>query len=570
MAESLLVVAGLGAIAFIVGKLAKRVIPEIVIFLALGVLIGPEGPVQLINERNIRSLELLTQIALGAIIFLIGDRLRLDQLRGMRRQLGPVNVAQLCLTAGLVYVATQLAGADARVSILLAIIAAETGVLTVTATVAEQRARGRVSDLLLTSVGITNVVVAAAFGLVFPFLLSGSGEATGVATVLVFARLVLASSVIGLLAGWVLARAARTIEASGELLLLLLIVLTAVVGLDIAIQGSVILSTLVSGLYLANTAPWIADRLFAAVRILEAPIYLVFFVVAGASVHVDELAGLGMVGGAYLVARLVGKVLGATIGGVLADRSGGAALGSSLGLGLLPHAGMAIAIVATVVEQAPGMGAAVSPVVLGSIVIFELSGPFFIRRAIRGAAEAGQAPRETMERAVASPVHTGITRVLIPVGSIDVLMPRVGFLLDLVGNLGAELVAVHISRPGSGLGEHEEPEVLALVRRLSQERNIPCTTVHRVAERIAPVLVGIAREENVSLIVMGQPVRTSVLEPAHWGRVAQRVLRDSEVPVLVYPVDPTEPARAPAPYLRRAQRAEAADAEAGNVPTDED
>ena len=83
MDYSLLIIATLGAVAILVGHLFKRFVPEIVVFLALGVAIGPEG-ISLINEDNVKSLELLTQVALGAVIFLIGDRLRLDDLRAQR------------------------------------------------------------------------------------------------------------------------------------------------------------------------------------------------------------------------------------------------------------------------------------------------------------------------------------------------------------------------------------------------------------------------------------------------------------------------------------------------------
>lgn len=111
MDSSLLVIALLGAFAIAVSKIAKRFVPEIVVFLVLGLAIGPDGPMRLINERNSDSLDLLTQVALGAVIFTIGDRLRLDDLRRRTWDLVPVNAAQLVLSAGLVFAATRWAGA---------------------------------------------------------------------------------------------------------------------------------------------------------------------------------------------------------------------------------------------------------------------------------------------------------------------------------------------------------------------------------------------------------------------------------------------------------------------------
>ncbi|HUH07621.1 MAG TPA: cation:proton antiporter [Egibacteraceae bacterium] len=570
MTFTLLLVAGLGAFALLVGKIAKRFVPEIVVFLALGLLIGPDGPFRLINGGNIRSLNLVTQVALAAIIFLIGDRMRLDELRGARHVLLPLNAAQMIATGAVVFFATRWAGADARAALVLALIAAETGVLTITATVSESRAAGAFTDLLVASVGVTNVVTAAVFGLAFPFVLASTGDSGSVLdTAAVFGQIVLASTVIGLAGGWLLRTFGRMFETSGELLLFLLIVVTGIAGASIAVSGSVVVSALIAGLYVANTSPWMADRLFAAIRVLEAPIYLVFFVVAGASIHLGELAAVGAIGAAYILARGLGKVGGSALGGALSMSGRDAKVGLRTGLALLPHAGMAIALVAFVVEQSPVLGESVSPVVLGSVIVFELSGPLFARRALRASGEAG-----TASRAHATPLPELVTartfrKVLIPVGNVEVRLPRLAFLLDLVTNIGADLVVVHVSQPGTGLRSHEEPDVLRLVRRIAQERNVACRAVHVESERIAAEIVRVSEEESADLIIMGEPVRMSLLEPSRWGLVAQRVVGEASMPVLVYPVDPSDPQHVPSAYLRKASKAVSADAKAGNAPAEE-
>ena len=247
----------------------------------------------------------------------LGDRLRIGGLRARRGLLLPLNVVQLLVTSTLVFIALQVVGVGVQVALLLALIAAETGVLTVTATVKEQRAAGETTDVVLASVALTNVAVAAAFGLAFPVVLAFTGAVSSPAAIVgAFAQIVVGSTVIGLLGGVLLTTYGPAIESSGELLLFLLVVLTAITGAAIAIDGSVVATSLVSGLYVANAAPWLADRFFAAVRTLEAPIYLIFFVVAGADIHIDELAGAGLVGAAYVVARTIGKVAGATGGAV--------------------------------------------------------------------------------------------------------------------------------------------------------------------------------------------------------------------------------------------------------------
>lgn len=552
---TLLIIALLGGIAIAVSKIVKRFVPEIIVFLALGVLIGPDGPFALINDTNIEALKLVTELALAAIIFLIGDRLRLEDLRAGRGLLVPLNVVQLAVTVVLVFMALRLVGVEVQIAVVLALIAAETGVLTVTATVTEQRAAGRYTDLVLASVALTNVAVAAMFGLAFPFVLALSGAASSTGDILgAFAQIVVASTVIGLAGGLLLKTYGPAIESSGELLLFLLVVLTGMTGAAIAIEGSVVVTSLVAGLYVANAAPWLADRFFAAVRTLEAPIYLIFFVVAGADIHLDELAGAGIVGAAYVAARTIGKVAGAAGGAVVAGGPSQLRLGVRTGLGLLPHAGMAIALAAFVSELTPAIGLQVSPVVLGSIVVFELSGPLIMRRMLNRVGETGAA--DVTEEPVLDDldITRSIRRVLIPAGNAAVVVPRLPFLFDLVGNLGAEIVAVHVSRPSAGYYDEDdaEPGVLRVFREVAQERGIPIETVHRRAESVATVIVDIATETGCDLIVMGEPARTRLLEPTRWGLVSQRVVRDAPMPVLVYPVDPSRPEQVPEVYLRRA------------------
>jgi Kef-type K+ transport system membrane component KefB/nucleotide-binding universal stress UspA family protein len=548
---TLLTIAALGGLAIAVSKIVRRFVPEIVVFLLLGVLIGPDGPVELINDTNITGLQLLTEEALAAIIFLIGDRLRIDDLRAVRRLLVPLNVAQLLATGLLVFAGLRLLGVDLRVAVVLGLIAAETGVLTMTATIKEERAAGRFTDTLLASVAVTNVAVAALFGLAFPFVLAASGEATSTTeTVQVFAQIVMASGAIGMLGGLLLKTYGPAIESSGELLLFLLIVLTGMVGAAIAVEGSVVITALVAGLYVANAAPWLADRFFAAIRTIEAPIYLFFFVVAGADIHLDELAAAGVIGAVYVLARTVGKIGGSALGGLVGG--GGLALGAGTGAALLPHAGMAIALAAFVSEFAPDLGSQVSPIVLGSIVVFELSGPLMTRWVLRRTGDAGAAD------AVAKPVLPDLDvthsmrRVLVPMSNPEVVVPRLPFLLDLAGNLGAEVVALHVSRPAEVPDDDAEPDVLRVFHEVARERGVPCTAVHRRGELVAQLIVETAVDHSVDLVVMGEPARTSLLEPTRWGLIGQRVVRDCPIPVLVYPVDPHNPDRVPSIYLRRA------------------
>ena len=125
--------------------------------------------------------------------------------------------------------------------------------------------------------------------------------------------------------------------------------------------------------------------IYAELRQTEMPFYIAFFVLSGASLHLDALAHVGMLGMAYLFARPVGKYLGS----VFASRryGGDAQLGSNLGMALLPQAGVAIGMSLIVSEQNPDFGRIVSTVILSSVIVYESVGPFLAKFALARAGE---------------------------------------------------------------------------------------------------------------------------------------------------------------------------------------
>jgi Kef-type K+ transport system membrane component KefB len=66
----------------------------------------------------------------------------------------------------------------------------------------------------------------------------------------------------------------------------------------------------------------------------------VFFLLAGASLDSTVIPEIGVLGGAYVLFRVVGKVVGAAAGGVLAGVP--ETTKRWLGLALLPQAGVAL------------------------------------------------------------------------------------------------------------------------------------------------------------------------------------------------------------------------------------
>ena len=114
---------------------------------------------------------------------------------------------------------------------------------------------------------------------------------------------------------------------------------------------------------------------------------MAFFVLAGANLHLETLAQLGLLGSSYVVARIAGKLLGGTLGARLGSFDKRQIL--YVGPTLLAQAGVAIGLAAGLASRWPEGGHLLQTVVLGSVVIFELVGPLAVRF---GLVRAGEVP----------------------------------------------------------------------------------------------------------------------------------------------------------------------------------
>ena len=110
-------------------------------------------------------------------------------------------------------------------------------------------------------------------------------------------------------------------------------------GLALWLEVSFILAAMVMGAVVVNLARH-HKRPFHAIEGIEWPFLVLFFVLAGASLEIDVLwaAGAGLAG--YVVLRVIGRLLGAWLGGMLcADNP---AERWWMGLAMLPQAGVAL------------------------------------------------------------------------------------------------------------------------------------------------------------------------------------------------------------------------------------
>ncbi len=368
-------------LAYIASRLLARTnLPELVGFLLVGAIAGPSG-LELLDIDALNAMRPITEGALAILMFVIGERVSVRALRAARWTL-TTGIVQYVLCAFSVYWATRWVGGSNAVALVLATLAGAGAPMTIAHIVSTTKASGSYPTGVVGTHAVSDALATTAFAAVLPIAVLSIGASTISTALLDFVQLGIGGAVLGLLGGWMISRVGFQIETSGELLLFVLVnvMLAWVVAgwLDISLP----LAALFAGASAATFASEaFSARLFRTLRTIEQPLYLLFFALAGASIHLSDVPKVGLIGLAYVVVRVAAKIVGGLGGGLLGGLGWRVSL--RLGVNLTPQAGVAVGLAVLASEELGNIGAEAATVVLGSVVLFELIGPVLVARDLR-------------------------------------------------------------------------------------------------------------------------------------------------------------------------------------------
>jgi Kef-type K+ transport system membrane component KefB len=203
-----------------------------------------------------------------------------------------------------------------------------------------------------------------------------------------------ASIGIGAVLGVILTIYLRRVGRGMGMFLLIVALVIAEVGLHLHLDP--LLVALAAGVLIRN-ATRAGEAFHDEIEGFSLPIYVLFFAVAGANLHLDALAA---VGGPVLILVLVrasGMLAGARVGARLAGSPEEVKRFS--GFGLLPQAGLALALSLLFARAFPEFGEEAGALTLGIVAMNELFAPVAYRFALVRSGEAGKRrPAEGRER----------------------------------------------------------------------------------------------------------------------------------------------------------------------------
>jgi Kef-type K+ transport system membrane component KefB len=376
---ALLSIGALFAVGLAADVLGRRThVPRVTLLMLIGLLIGPSA-LDMLPAQIERWYEFLAAAALTMVAFLLGGALSFRRLKRHGREILILSAVIVAASSAVVGGGLWLAGVPLTLALLLAGIAAATDPAATLDVVRQSGAKGRFPGLLLGIVAVDDAWGLIAFSLLLVAAKALNGH--GMSEVLVSGLWEIGGAILcGALTGVPAAALTGRLRPGEPMQIEALAVVFLCAGIAIWAGVSYLLAGMACGVAVSNLARH-HDRPFHEIESIEWPFMVLFFILAGASLRMDGLNGLGAVIGLYLTLRIAARILGGWAGGGLArvpqrERRW-------LGVALMPQAGVAVGMALVAGDHFPELRQEILSVTIASTIVFEIGGPILTQMALR-------------------------------------------------------------------------------------------------------------------------------------------------------------------------------------------
>lgn len=419
------------ALLLLVGLLSTRLmkvikLPNVTGYIITGIIMGPFVFGLLFNNFSYDGIKTgliyeyvsrvgwVSQVALGFIAFSIGTSFKVSTLKTLGKRVVVITCLEALGGSLIVTIALLIAHfinpeqIKIETVLTLGAIASATAPAATLMVIRQYKARGKLVDTLLPVVALDDAAALILFAILFQLAnsLSSGGDFSAykmIAKPLIEIGL---SVAIGAVLGGLIVLANRFFKSRNNRLILCVFTVFASLGIYMLFKNpelggfelSSLLMCMVAGAMLASLRSD-SGRTFDVLDRFTSPIYMIFFVLSGASLDLTiffQSNGLFvlMIAGIYIVSRVIGKWGGAFAGATITRCE--PEVRKYLGLALVPQAGVAIGLATTAntlfaENGLPESGAIILAIILSSTLIYELIGPVVSKFALT---KAGEIPVE--------------------------------------------------------------------------------------------------------------------------------------------------------------------------------
>jgi NhaP-type Na+/H+ or K+/H+ antiporter len=382
-------------LGFVGGKSTEKIkSPHVVGFIVIGVLLGNLLP-GFFDASTLDGLDVISLLALSFIGFDVGGEIALKVLRKLGKSILVIAVFEALGAFFVVALAVYLYTKTLYIALIFGGLACATAPAATVDVLRQYRSSGPLTSTLFAIVAIDDAIAIIIYGFASAFakVFIGNGGMPMMQILWAPITEVVGSLILGFVMGVALHILISKTHDKTELLVLTIAVILLTSGTAITQHMSLILANMALGMTLINLSTHGDKRAFDAVANISRPVYILFFVLAGARLNIGMLPTMGILGLIYIIFRSLGKIGGSFLGSSISIAP--ETVRRYIGLGLLSQGGVALGLSIQAWHEFQAFGATgyelgllAINVIAGTTFVFEIIGPALTKVAIFKAGEA--------------------------------------------------------------------------------------------------------------------------------------------------------------------------------------
>ena len=385
--------------AYFTAKIVSRLgLPKLTGYILAGVITGPYV-LGLVTTDMAVSLKIVSGTASAIIALEAGAELQIAKIRPVIKTLRALALLSVIGTAaaiaGTIYLVRDTLGffsmfdfnQTIAVCVLLGVALAAKSPAVAMALISETRSEGPLTSTILATVVVADLGVIICFSIASAVTSAVIGGGIDVAATVFDVCWALFGSVgFGIAIGALLGVFLKSVKSGASLFAVMICVVVAEVGTRIQLDPLIVM--LAAGIYLRNFSRADATQLLDNFAAAQLPVFLVFFALAGAKLHIFELWA------AIIPVMLICAVRAASfyVAAKIATVATGApeVVRKYAWYGLCPQAGLALALAPVLAKTFPSFGGEASVILFGVVGFNECIAPIVLRIMLLRSGEAGQ------------------------------------------------------------------------------------------------------------------------------------------------------------------------------------
>ena len=386
-------------VAYFAGRVVSRIgLPRLTGYLLAGVVSGP-FVLELVTSPMTGKLRVVNSVATCILGLVAGAELNLKRVKPVKRTLTLIIAFAVvgsifALTGVLFAIKSMLPIFDGVgqteslvICAVLAVALIPQSPAIVMALISETRADGPLSQIILALVVVADLVVVIAYSLVAAVGTALLGAGIDVAgTALAVGWELLGSIAFGVAIGMLLGLFLRTVKNGAPLFALMVCVVVAEIGTLIHLDPLIVMLT--AGIWLENFSRAKAHDLIHGFEAAQLPVFLVWFALAGTRLDIHQLYLLAVPVGIIAASRAFIFWGGTKLACALTDPA--PPIKRFAWIGLVPQAGLTLALVVAIQSSFPTFGGFGALLMLSVLGLNQLVSPVLLRIALVRAGEAGK------------------------------------------------------------------------------------------------------------------------------------------------------------------------------------